>query len=64
MNSEGSPSETVAAGYTWTPGTELTEKKSAFAKGQNNEKHSREKNDQRRKPHGFADVTRNGSGDS
>jgi hypothetical protein len=33
MNSEGSPSETVAAGYTWTPGTELTEKKSAFAKG-------------------------------
>lgn len=33
MNSEGSPSETVAAGYTWTPGTELTRKKSAFAKG-------------------------------
>lgn len=33
MNSEGSPSEIVAAGYTWTPGTELTEKKSAFAKG-------------------------------
>jgi hypothetical protein len=33
MNSEGSPSEIVAAGYTWTPGTELVEKKSAFAKG-------------------------------
>jgi hypothetical protein len=25
MNSEGSPSETVAAGYVWTPGTELTD---------------------------------------
>jgi hypothetical protein len=33
MNSEGSPSETIAAGYTWTPGTELVQKKSAFAKG-------------------------------
>jgi rubrerythrin len=33
MNSEGSPSEIVAAGYTWTPGTELIEQKSAFAKG-------------------------------
>lgn len=33
MNSEGSPSEIVAAGYTWTPGTELVERKSAFAKG-------------------------------
>ena len=33
MNSEGSPSEIVAAGYTWTPGTELTESKSVFAKG-------------------------------
>jgi hypothetical protein len=33
MNSEGSPSEVVAAGYTWTPGTELVDKKSAFAKG-------------------------------
>ncbi|HKR21545.1 MAG TPA: hypothetical protein VJS17_03080 [Pyrinomonadaceae bacterium] len=33
MNSEGCPSEIVAAGYTWTPGTELTENKSAFAKG-------------------------------
>jgi hypothetical protein len=33
MNSEGSPSETVAAGYTWTPGTELTEEKSVFARG-------------------------------
>lgn len=26
MNSEGSPSETVAAGYQWAPGTELTQK--------------------------------------
>ena len=26
MNSEGSPSETVAAGYVWQPGTELTRK--------------------------------------
>jgi hypothetical protein len=25
MNSEGSPSETVAAGYVWRPGTELTD---------------------------------------
>ncbi len=33
MNSEGSPSEIVAAGYVWTPGTELTERKSVFAKG-------------------------------
>lgn len=33
MNSEGSPSETVAAGYTWMPGTELVENKSVFAKG-------------------------------
>ena len=33
MNSEGSPSEIVAAGYNWTPGTELTESKSAFARG-------------------------------
>ena len=33
MNSEGSPSEIVAAGYTWTPGTELAENNSAFAKG-------------------------------
>ncbi len=33
LNSEGSPSEIVAAGYTWTPGTELTESKSAFARG-------------------------------
>src|SRR5215210_7718080 len=33
MNSEGSPSEIVAAGYNWTPGTELTEEKSAFARG-------------------------------
>ena len=33
MNSEGSPTEIVAAGYVWTPGTELTERKSLFAKG-------------------------------
>jgi len=33
MNSEGSPSEIVAAGYTWAPGTELTEERSVFAKG-------------------------------
>lgn len=33
MNSEGSPSEIVAAGYVWTPGTELVESKSVFAKG-------------------------------
>jgi hypothetical protein len=26
LNSEGSPSETVAAGYVWTPGTELAER--------------------------------------
>jgi hypothetical protein len=25
MNSQGSPSETVAAGYVWRPGTELTD---------------------------------------
>ena len=33
MNSEGSPSETVAAGYIWRPGTELAERKSLRAKG-------------------------------
>jgi hypothetical protein len=33
MNSEGSPSEIVAAGYNYTPGTELVEGKSVFAKG-------------------------------
>ncbi|HEU4765939.1 MAG TPA: hypothetical protein VFS77_01155, partial [Pyrinomonadaceae bacterium] len=33
LNSEGCPSEIVAAGYTWTPGTELVEGKSVFAKG-------------------------------
>ena len=33
MNSEGSPSEIVAAGYVWVPGTELTERKTVFAKG-------------------------------
>ncbi|MCC2643378.1 MAG: uncharacterized protein K0S45_3791, partial [Nitrospira sp.] len=26
MNSEGSPTETVAAGYQWAPGTELSRK--------------------------------------
>jgi hypothetical protein len=25
MNSEGSPTETVAAGYVWRPGTELSD---------------------------------------
>ena len=29
MNSEGSPSQLVAAGYRWAPGTELTLKKAA-----------------------------------
>jgi rubrerythrin len=33
VNSEGSPSETVAAGYIWRPGTELIERKSLVAKG-------------------------------
>jgi hypothetical protein len=33
MNSEGSPSETVAAGYIWRPGTELAQQKSSAAKG-------------------------------
>lgn len=31
MNSEGSPSETVAAGYIWTPGTELARKTGVMA---------------------------------
>jgi hypothetical protein len=26
LNLDGSPSETIAAGYIWTPGTELTER--------------------------------------
>jgi hypothetical protein len=29
INSEGSPSETVAAGYVWRPGTELNRAKAA-----------------------------------
>jgi rubrerythrin len=33
MNSEGSPTETIAAGYTFVPGTELTEGKSTLVKG-------------------------------
>ena len=33
MNAEGSPSESVAAGYIWRPGTELTHQKSSVAKG-------------------------------
>jgi hypothetical protein len=33
INSEGSPSDTVAAGYTWMPGTELTAKGAASGKG-------------------------------
>ena len=31
LNSEGSPSNTVAAGYVWSPGTELTQR--AVGKG-------------------------------
>jgi hypothetical protein len=33
MNSEGSPTETVAAGYRWMPGTELTAEETAKGKG-------------------------------
>jgi hypothetical protein len=33
MNSEGSPSEIVAAGYRWTPGTELAKGATAAGKG-------------------------------
>ncbi len=33
LNSEGSPTETVAAGYRWTPGTELAAEESALGKG-------------------------------
>jgi hypothetical protein len=33
LNSEGSPTETVAAGYRWTPGTELTAGEAALGKG-------------------------------
>jgi hypothetical protein len=33
LNSEGSPSETVAAGYRYTPGTELTKGLTALGKG-------------------------------
>ncbi|HEX7155173.1 MAG TPA: hypothetical protein VF618_27135 [Thermoanaerobaculia bacterium] len=33
LNSEGSPSETVAAGYSWRPGTEVTELAAKTAKG-------------------------------
>ena len=33
MNSEGSPSETVAAGYRWMPGTELTAEEMVKGKG-------------------------------
>ena len=33
MNSEGSPTETVAAGYSWRPGTEVVELATAAAKG-------------------------------
>jgi hypothetical protein len=31
LNSEGSPSEIVAAGYRWRPGTELTERGALLA---------------------------------
>src|SRR5918997_4594968 len=33
LNSEGSPTETVAAGYRWAPGTELTAGETALGKG-------------------------------
>ena len=33
LNSEGSPTETVAAGYRWAPGTELAAEGSALGKG-------------------------------
>ncbi len=33
LNSEGSPSEIVAAGYKWRPGTELTERGALLAEG-------------------------------
>jgi hypothetical protein len=33
LNSEGSPSEIVAAGYRWRPGTELTTRGSQLAEG-------------------------------
>jgi hypothetical protein len=33
LNSEGSPTETVAAGYRWRPGTELTAGETALKKG-------------------------------
>src|SRR5215218_10377518 len=33
LNSEGSPTETVAAGYRWAPGTELTAEGAAMKKG-------------------------------
>ena len=33
LNSEGSPTETVAAGYRWMPGTELTAEEAAKGKG-------------------------------
>jgi hypothetical protein len=29
INSDGSPSEAVSAGYTWSPGTEMTRKGTA-----------------------------------
>jgi hypothetical protein len=33
LNSEGSPTETVAAGYRWMPGTELAADVTAKKKG-------------------------------
>jgi hypothetical protein len=33
LNSEGSPSETAAAGYQWTPGTELVQRIDVTAHG-------------------------------
>jgi hypothetical protein len=33
LNSEGSPTETVAAGYSWRPGTELAAGEAALGEG-------------------------------
>jgi hypothetical protein len=33
LNSEGSPSQTVATGYVWAPGTELSQKGPAIGNG-------------------------------
>jgi len=33
LNSKGSPTETVAAGYRWTPGTELVDRAASMQAG-------------------------------